>query len=142
MWELFGLFSAAFLSATVLPGSSEAALLALAAYGSWDMATLVAVATFGNTLGSIPNWWLGIYVETWRNHPRFPVKPTEFERYSAWYARWGLWSLLAAWVPVIGDPLTVMAGVMRTRLWVFLAITGVGKLVRYLVVAGVLRLVW
>ena len=139
MWELIGLFWAAFLSATILPGSSEAALLALIALGSWDLTTLVAAATIGNTLGSVVNWWLGLFVERWRDHPRFPVKPAEFAKYQDWYKRWGIWSLLAAWVPVIGDPLTVMAGVMRTPLWVFILVTGVGKLARYLAVAGVVK---
>ncbi|MGL4240610.1 MAG: YqaA family protein [Beijerinckiaceae bacterium] len=141
MLELAGLFWAAFLSATILPGSSEAALLALIALGSWSLTTLIAVATVGNTLGSVVNWVLGLFVERFRDHPRFPVKPAEFEKYRAWYARWGVWSLLLAWVPVIGDPLTVMAGVMRTPLWLFVLVTGVGKLARYLVVAGAVRLV-
>ncbi len=137
MLELSGLFWAAFLSATILPGSSEAALLALMALASWSTVTLIGVATVGNTLGSVVNWLLGLYVERWREHPRFPVKPAEFARYQAWYQRWGVWSLLLAWVPVVGDPLTVMAGVMRTPLWIFLLVTGIGKLARYLVVAGV-----
>jgi membrane protein YqaA with SNARE-associated domain len=141
MWELFGLFWAAFLSATILPGSSEAALLALMALGSWGLTVLIAVATIGNTLGSVVNWVLGLFVERFRDHPRFPVQPAEFEKYRAWYAKWGVWSLLAAWVPVIGDPLTVMAGVMRTPLWLFVLVTGAGKLARYLVVAGVVRMV-
>jgi membrane protein YqaA with SNARE-associated domain len=136
MWELFGLFWAAFLSATILPGSSEAALLALMALGSWPLATLIAVATIANTLGSVVNWWLGLFVERFREHRRFPVKPADFERYQNWYKRWGVWSLLLAWVPVVGDPLTVMAGVMRTPLWQFILVTGVGKLARYLIVAG------
>jgi membrane protein YqaA with SNARE-associated domain len=141
MLELAGLFWAAFLSATILPGSSEAALLALMAMGSSSLTVLIAVATVGNTLGSVVNWVLGLFVERFRDHPRFPVKPEEFEKYRAWYARWGVWSLLAAWVPVIGDPLTVMAGVMRTPLWLFVLVTGVGKLARYLVVAGAVKLV-
>jgi membrane protein YqaA with SNARE-associated domain len=141
MWELIGLFWAAFLSATILPGSSEAALLALIALGTWSLTTLVAVATLGNTLGSVVNWWLGLYIERWRDHPRFPVKPDDFERYSTWYKRWGIWSLLLAWAPVVGDPLTVMAGVMRTPLWLFILVTGAGKLARYIVVAGLIKLV-
>jgi len=145
MWErsaveLLGLFWAAFLSATILPGASEAALLALIAVGSWSLTTLIVVATIGNTLGSVVNWWLGLYVERWRDHPRFPVKPADYERYQAWYRRWGVWSLLLAWAPLIGDPLTVMAGVMRTPLWLFLLATGAGKLARYLAVAGAVGL--
>ncbi len=141
MWELIGLFWAAFLSATILPGSSEAALLALMTLGSSSPVMLVTVATIGNTLGSVVNWVLGLTVERWRNHPRFPVKPVEFARYQDWYQKWGVWSLLLAWVPVIGDPLTVMAGVMRTPLWLFIVVTGAGKLARYLVVVGAVKLV-
>ncbi|MFM9973125.1 MAG: YqaA family protein [Beijerinckiaceae bacterium] len=141
MWELATLFWAAFLSATILPGSSEAVLLGLIALGSWPLTTLITVATVGNTLGSVVNWWLGLFVERFRDHKRFPVKPADFERYRDWYKRWGVWSLLLAWVPVIGDPLTVMAGVMRTPLWLFILVTGIGKLARYLVVAGALKLV-
>jgi membrane protein YqaA with SNARE-associated domain len=141
MWELIGLFWAAFLSATVLPGSSEAALLALIALGSTSLITLVATATVGNTLGSVVNWVLGLYVERWRTHPRFPVKPDDYVKYQDWYRKWGVWSLLLAWVPVIGDPLTVMAGVMRTPLWLFVLVTGIGKLARYVAVVGAVKLV-
>jgi membrane protein YqaA with SNARE-associated domain len=141
MWELAGLFWAAFLSATILPGSSEAALLAAMTMGSASLTALIATATIGNTLGSVVNWLLGRFVERWRDHPRFPVKPDEFARYQDWYRRWGVWSLLLAWVPIIGDPLTVMAGVMRTPLWLFILVTGAGKLVRYLAVAGVVKMV-
>jgi membrane protein YqaA with SNARE-associated domain len=139
MWELIGLFWAAFLSATILPGSSEAALIALITLGSNSLILLVTVATVGNTLGSVVNWWLGLFVERWRDHPRFPVKPADYAKYQAWYQKWGVWSLLAAWVPVIGDPLTVMAGVMRTPLWLFIVMTGIGKLARYLVVVGMVQ---
>jgi membrane protein YqaA with SNARE-associated domain len=138
--ELASLFWVAFLSATILPGASEAALTASMALASHDLVTLIAVATIGNTLGSVVNWWLGLYVERWRDHPRFPVKAHEFTRYQDWYQRWGVWSLLLAWVPIIGDPLTVMAGVMKTPLWLFLVVTGAGKLARYLVVAGGIEL--
>jgi membrane protein YqaA with SNARE-associated domain len=141
MWELIGLFWAAFLSATILPGSSEAALLALVALGSSSLAMLITVATIGNTLGSVVNWVLGLYVERWRNHPRFPVKPADYAKYQDWYQKWGVWSLLLAWVPVIGDPLTVMAGVMKTPLWLFILVTGVGKLARYIAVVGAVKLV-
>jgi membrane protein YqaA with SNARE-associated domain len=141
MWELIGLFWAAFLSATILPGSSEAALLALIALGSTSLITLVATATVGNTLGSVVNWVLGLYVERWRTHPRFPVKPDDYVKYQDWYRKWGVWSLLLAWVPVIGDPLTVMAGVMRTPLWLFVLVTGIGKLARYVAVVGAVKLV-
>jgi membrane protein YqaA with SNARE-associated domain len=142
MWELLALFGMAFSAATILPIPSEPMFLGLVALGNWSPAVLVAVATIGNTLGSCVNWAMGVYIERFRNHPRFPVKEADFARYQAMYQRYGVWSLLLGWAPIIGDPLTVMAGVMRTPLWLFVLITGVGKLIRYAALAGVLRLVW
>ncbi len=136
-----GLFLAGFLSATLLPGSSEAALAALLASGRVDPALAVAAATVGNTLGSCVNWAIGAFLAGYRDHPRFPVKPEVFDRYAGWYARWGVWSLLLSWAPIIGDPLTVVAGVFRTPFPLFAAVVFVAKFVRYLVVAGVVTLV-
>jgi membrane protein YqaA with SNARE-associated domain len=141
MIELAGLFAAAFLSATLLPGSSEAAFLALLAHGG-ALAPALAVATVGNTLGSCANWAIGRWLEHYRDHPRFPVKPATFDRYQAWYARYGVWSLLLSWTPIIGDPLTVMAGVARTPFWLFAGVVGAAKLARYAALAGAFSLVW
>ena len=142
MLALAGLFLAAFLSATLLPGSSEAALAALLATGEVALVPALVVATVGNTLGSCVNWALGRFFAHWRDHPRFPIPAAQFARYEAWYARWGVWSLLLSWAPIVGDPLTAIAGVFRTPFWLFTAVVAVAKLVRYLVVAGVVKLVW
>ena len=136
MLELTGLFAAAFLSATLLPGSSEAALAVALGTGRAGLADALVVATIGNTLGSCVNWLLGLYAARWRGSRFFPVKEKDFERYCTLYQRYGLWSLLASWVPIIGDPLTVMAGVFGTPLKLFVPIVAFAKLVRYLVVAG------
>lgn len=138
---LAGLFLAAFLSATLLPGSSEAALIAILVTKTAPVWPAIFIATLGNTLGALANWGIGLYGASWRDHPRFPVKPAEFERYRALYARYGIWSLLLSWVPVIGDPLTVMAGVAGTPLRVFLPLVAIGKFARYLVVAGIVSLI-
>lgn len=140
MIELAGLFFAALLSATLLPASSEAALAAVLTLGSAAPATAIGVATVGNTLGSGVNWAIGRFLAGWRDHPRFPVSPRHFERTAAWYRRWGVWSLLLSWAPLVGDPLTVVAGVMRTPLWLFILVVGVAKLGRYLAVAGVVQM--
>ncbi|RUY32886.1 DedA family protein, partial [Mesorhizobium sp. M7A.F.Ca.US.001.04.1.1] len=66
----------------------------------------------------------------------FPVKPQAFDRAAARYRRYGRWSLLLSWVPIIGDPLTVVAGVLREPLWSFVAIVTIAKAGRYLVLAG------
>lgn len=137
--ELSGLFVSAFLSATLLPGASEGVLLAVLAKGTSAPAAAIATATVGNTLGSLSNWAIGRFLAHWRHHPRFPVRPETYERYVETYRRWGPALLLLSWVPFIGDPLTVIAGVLRTPLWLFLAIVGTAKLLRYLAVAGLLQ---
>jgi membrane protein YqaA with SNARE-associated domain len=137
MLELTGLFAAAFLSATLLPGSSEVALAAALASGRSGLTDALFVATIGNTLGSCVNWGLGYFVTRWRGSRYFPVKDQDYDRYCALYQKYGRWSLLASWVPIIGDPLTIMAGVFRTPLIIFVPIVAFAKLIRYLMVAGV-----
>ena len=135
-----GLFLAAFLAATILPAQSEAALAGLIATGRYPVAALVAVASAGNILGSAANWWLGRGVERFRDRRWFPVSEAALERAQRWYARTGRWSLLLAWVPLIGDPLTVAAGVMREPFWRFLVLVAIGKIGRYLALAGLVGL--
>lgn len=130
----FGLFMAAFLAATLLPAQSEAVLVALLLDGHspWR---LVAVASIGNVLGSTLNWWLGREIARFGDRRWFPVKPAALERARRSYARWGRWTLLLSWLPVVGDPLTLVAGMMRERLPVFLAIVTFAKTLRYVVLA-------
>jgi len=139
---LAGLFLSAFLSATLLPGSSEAVLAGILAAGKSSTAAAVAIATVGNTLGSCVNWGLGRFFSHFRAKRWFPVKPQRFAQYSDWYQRWGIWSLLASWMPVIGDPLTVIAGVSRTPILLFTAVVFIAKGIRYLIVAGVFAMIW
>ncbi|MCG6121338.1 MAG: DedA family protein [Microvirga sp.] len=139
--ELLTLFLVAFASSTILPGASEATLAGVIALGTAGVGLAVIVATFGNTLGSIVNWLLGRYAARFRDHPRFPLSPERYERYAAAYRRWGVWSLLLSWAPVIGDPLTLVAGAMRTPLWIFVPLVTLAKGARYLVVAGAAQLI-
>ncbi|ALN57358.1 MULTISPECIES: YqaA family protein [Lysobacter] len=131
-----GLFLIAFIAATLLPAQSEAALAAaiVEGYAPW---LLVAVATVGNVLGSAVNWWLGRELNRFGDRRWFPVKPAQLARARGWYGRYGRWSLLLSWVPVIGDPLTLVAGVMREPLRTFVPLVAFAKLARYLVVAAV-----
>ncbi len=131
------LFAIAFLAATVLPVQSEAVLAGLLGLSDEPWAALLAVATIGNTLGAVFNWALGRGIETYQNHRWFPVKPAQLEKAKTHYLRWGRWCLFFSWVPVVGDAFTVLAGVLRERLWVFVVIVGAGKLARYLVIAAV-----
>ncbi|WP_274629971.1 YqaA family protein [Arvimicrobium flavum] len=131
-----GLFATAFVAATILPVQSEAMLVALLLTESYSIAGLLAVASAGNVLGAAVNWLLGRGVERFRDRRWFPVKPAQLDRAAGWYHRYGRWTLLLSWAPVIGDALTVAAGVMREPFWSFLLIVTVAKVGRYLVLAA------
>ena len=96
---------------------------------------LVAVATMGNVFGSTVNWLLGRLLSRFEGRRWFPVDRRVLARAENWYRRWGRWSLLLSWVPLVGDPLTVVAGVLRERIMVFVALVTVAKFGRYAVVA-------
>ena len=133
--EYGSLFISAFLAATVLPFSSEVVITGLyAAKGGVGAGVLLATASVGNTLGSFVNFLLGRFCLHWREARWFPVKAAGLDRASAWFRRFGAWSLLFAWLPVIGDPLTLAAGMLRVNVWLFLALVGAGKVARYVVV--------
>jgi membrane protein YqaA with SNARE-associated domain len=131
MLGYFGLFFTAFLAATLLPLSSEAVLAALAAADGADALLLLAIATIGNTLGAVVNWGLGRFCLRWTGRRWFPFSEDQLTRAADRFRRYGLWSLLFAWVPVIGDPLTFAAGVMRVRVLPFVLLVGLGKGARY-----------
>lgn len=130
-----GLFASAFLAATIIPAQSESVLVYLTLTGKYSVVLLIAFASLGNILGSIVNWYLGRGVEHYRDRRWFPLTPKKLEKAQGWYARYGRWSLLASWVPIIGDPLTVVAGVMREPLASFIAIVAIAKIGRYAVLA-------
>ncbi|MER8840780.1 DedA family protein [Mesorhizobium sp. M0913] len=131
-----GLFLAASLAATILPMQSEAVLvgLLLADYSPWP---IIAVASVGNVLGSVINWLLGRGIERFRGQRWFPMNQAQLDRAQIWYRRFGKWSLLLSWLPVVGDPLTVVAGVLREPFRVFLLLVTAAKVGRYLVLAAV-----
>jgi membrane protein YqaA with SNARE-associated domain len=128
-----GLFVAAFVAATMFPGQSEAVLAGLFLAG-YSPVLLLVVASAGNILGSVVNWVLGRWIEHFRDRPWFPVTPAALERAQGWYQRYGKWSLLLSWAPVIGDPLTMIAGILREPLPVFLLLVTIAKVARYIVV--------
>ncbi|MFZ9733576.1 MAG: YqaA family protein [Burkholderiaceae bacterium] len=127
------LFLSALLAATILPMQSEAVFVAYLLAGTTPGLALLAVASIGNTLGAVVNWLLGRGLERFKDRRWFPVGPQALARAQDWYARWGRWSLLLSWMPVIGDPITVAAGVMREPFWRFLLLVGLAKTGRYLV---------
>ena len=138
---LGGLFLAAFLAATILPAQSEAGLAALILAAPSSVTLLVITASLGNILGSVVNWYLGHGLTGLAGRWWFPANAGQLARATGWYDKYGRWSLLLSWVPIIGDPLTVVAGIMREPLPRFLLIVGIAKTARYVVVA-VLALQW
>lgn len=137
----FGLFLAAFGAATLLPMQSEAVLVGLLLTDRYAAWALLTVATTGNVLGSALNWLLGRSIERYRQKRWFPVSEGKLKQAQQAYHRFGRWSLLLSWVPIIGDPLTVVAGVMREPFWSFFLIVAVAKAARYLLLAA-LTLGW
>ena len=128
------LFSISFLAATILPLSSELTLAGLMATSNYDNTFLLIVASLGNVLGSVVNWILGFYSRNLSAKKWFPFKDEQIERSSRWFNKFGRWSLLFAWVPIIGDPLTLAAGLLRVGFIEFLILVTVGKVSRYLVI--------
>jgi membrane protein YqaA with SNARE-associated domain len=125
------LFGSAFLAATILPFYSEVVLFALLREGG-NPAALVGTATLGNTLGAVVNWLLGRYLLHFQGRRWFYFSQPQVKRAQRWFQRYGFWSLLLAWAPVGGDALTLIAGIMKVRLWLFLLLVGTGKAVRYI----------
>ena len=128
------LFVISFLAATILPFSSELTLAGLIVTSNYDNLLLLIVASFGNVLGSVVNWTLGFYSRNLSSKKWFPFKETQIEKSSKWFRKFGKWSLLFAWVPVLGDPLTLIAGLLRVKFLDFIILVAIGKVSRYLVV--------
>ena len=128
------LFAISFLAATILPFSSELTLAGLIATSDYDNLLLLIVASFGNVLGSVVNWALGFYSRNLTTKKWFPFKETQIERSSEWFRKFGKWSLLFSWVPIVGDPLTLVAGILRVKFFDFIILVVIGKVSRYFVV--------
>ncbi|MBX4872504.1 DedA family protein [Rhizobium bangladeshense] len=129
----FGLFAAALGAATILPMQSEPVLVGLLLTGKFSVPALLAIASVGNTLGSVVNWFLGRGIERFRDRRWFPVGEEALERSSRWYRKYGKWTLLLSWMPIFGDALTVVAGVLREPLLPFTILVFVAKTGRYVV---------
>ena len=128
------LFLLSFLAATILPFSSELTFAGLIATSNYDNQLLLIVASFGNVLGSVVNWILGFYSRNLTTKKWFPFKDRQIESSSKWFNKFGKWSLLFAWVPVIGDPLTLAAGLFRVKFIEFVILVTIGKFSRYFLI--------
>ena len=128
------LFSISFLAATILPLSSELMLAGLIAKSNYDSLLLLIVASFGNVLGSVFNWTLGFYSRNLSTKKWFPFKDEQIEKSSKWFNKFGIWSLLFAWLPIIGDPLTLVSGLLRVKFINFVILVTIGKVFRYFLI--------
>ncbi|HDZ83089.1 MAG TPA: DedA family protein [Roseobacter sp.] len=136
-----GLFMSALVAATILPMQSEAVLVSLLASSAYSPMVLIGVATVGNVLGSVINWYLGRFLMQFRDRRWFPASQSQLDKAQRWYHRYGRWSLLGSWLPLVGDPLTVVAGVLKEPLLPFLILVTIAKGARYLILAGIV-LAW
>ncbi len=130
------LFFSALIAATLFPLSSEA-LLATLLYQKYSPILLWIAATSGNTLGSCINWYLGKACLHWQDKKWFPVNANQLAKAQQQFERYGVYSLLFSWLPIIGDPLTFIAGILRIPFWKFVVLVALGKGLRYAVVIAV-----
>ena len=128
------LFTSAFLSATLLPGSSEALLLFRLHEGA-DVLSLLLSATAGNLLGSLVTYAMGLGGNAMLHRRWLRIDEADLARAESWFSRWGSSVLLLAWLPVIGDPLCLLAGLLRVDPARFVLLVGAGKLARYAFIA-------
>ena len=125
------LFLSAFGAATLLPLQSEAVLVGLLLQAKHSAYLLLVVATVGNVLGSCVNWYLGLRIERFKDKKWFPIKKKNMLKAEKIYQKYGFWSLLLSWTPIIGDPITLIAGLMKENFWRFLFIVSIAKTGRY-----------
>lgn len=138
LWAALSLmFGSAFVAATVFPAQSEVVLVGFLLEGRHPASALLLVASIGNVLGSVVNYALGLFAQSFSDRRWFPANAAQLAHARAFFHRWGRWSLLLAWMPVIGDPLTVVAGMMREPLWSFLLLVTISKVTRYLALAAI-----
>ena len=126
------LFIISFLAATILPLSSEIVLTTMLLTNLFEKNILLIIASSGNILGSIFNWYLGKKITIFQDRKWFPVSPEQLNKSQKYFQKYGLWSLLLAWVPVIGDPLTLLAGVLKVRFSIFFILVSISKISRYI----------
>jgi len=129
------LFFSALISSTLFPGGSEALLLYRLHEGG-DAYVLVAIATIGNVLGSLITYAMGRLGNEAIHKKWLRIDAQKVERAEHWFGKYGQVSLLFAWLPIVGDPLCLVAGLLRSSILWFVVLVSVGKLARYALLAG------
>ena len=129
------LFISSFLSSTILPGHSELILTTFIFFKKYPIIDLIFFASIGNILGSILNWCIGYYFTSLKNRKWFPINKSQLTRASSWFLKYGKWTLCLSWVPLIGDPLTIIAGIFRVPIYTFILIVSLAKTMRYVFIS-------
>ena len=129
-------FFSALMGASILPMQSEAVLVGFLLAGQKPIANLVIIATLGNVLGALVNWGLGRALRRFESRSWFPVSKQQIQHAQSWYLRYGRWSLLGSWLPIVGDPITVVAGAFHERFWPFVVLVTLAKGGRYIVLTA------
>ena len=130
------LFLLSFLASTLVPIGSEWLLAVLLLQGT-DPAAAVTTATVGNWLGAVTTWAIGVWGGPYLIRRVLRVSPANEAQAERFYNRYGSWSLLLSWLPVIGDPLCLVGGLLRVGFLRFSLLVFTGKLARYAVVAWI-----
>ena len=128
------LFFSALVSATLFPGGSEILLLSRLHDGG-SATSLVLTATLGNVLGSLITYGMGRLGNEAVHKRWLRISEAQLQRAERWFAGYGRPALILAWLPVVGDPLCLVAGMLRCGLFSFLALVTLGKLGRYTLLA-------
>ena len=121
-----------FLAATFLPFSSEVIISTMYLSNNFNTLLLLIVASIGNISGSIFNWYLGKKILIFKNKRWFPISDDRLIKSQIYFQKYGVWSLLLAWVPIIGDPLTMIAGVLKVKFKIFFILVSISKISRYI----------
>ena len=129
------LFISSFLSSTILPGHSEIILTAFIFLKKYPIIDLIFFASIGNILGSILNWFIGYFLTNLKDRKWFPINKSQLTRASSWFLKYGKWTLFLSWVPIIGDPLTIIAGIFRVPINIFICIISLAKTMRYVFIS-------
>ncbi len=131
-----GLFLGSFLAATLIPFPSEALLVGALGLGL-DPVLAIALATLGNFLGGMSNYGLGYLANNKKFLPRFGLRMEKVKRWEQRSEKWGFWLGFIAWMPIVGDPMLVALGFLKTRFWPLCSTVFLGKLIRYCVIAWI-----
>jgi len=132
--EYISIFFLSFLSATIITFSSEVGLFSYMALGKFNNELLFFFASLGNILGSCVNYILGLYIIKFKTKSWFPFKDNQILKATNWFNRFGVYSLFFAFLPIVGDPLTLIAGIFRVSFLKFIIFVSLGKILRYLLI--------